>query len=82
MPLRYQSGEEILRGDRVRLSGAEGVVDFVADPESPTPETEWFIQEYGGGAMILDSQIGSVFTSDPQNGCLEFVGRADPEVEG
>ena len=78
MPLKYVSGEEILKGDHVRLDGSTGVVEFVADPENPTAETEWYIQEYGGGVMILDALIGSVFDGDPQeNDCLEFVRRAE-----
>ena len=61
MPLRYSTGEEVLAGDKVKHFGSLGQVEFVADPSSPTPDTQWFIEEFGGGAMVKDREIGSVF---------------------
>jgi hypothetical protein len=49
MPLKYRSGEEILQSDIVRLHGVDGTIEIVADPENPTPDTEWYIREFGGG---------------------------------
>ena len=76
--LRYETGEEVQPGDTVTHCGHLGEIEFVANPSSPTPETEWFIEEFGGGVMVKDSTIGSVFISvegmhDP--GDLVFVGR-------
>ena len=28
---------------------------------------DWFVTEYGGGAMLLDSEFGDVFFDDPHN---------------
>jgi hypothetical protein len=43
MPLKYQSGDEIRKGDRILLHGESGHVEFVADPADENPETEWYI---------------------------------------
>ena len=61
--IRYASGEDVLAGDEVTYFGNSGRVEFVADPERPTPETEWYVKEFGSGAMVSDSKIGQVFLS-------------------
>lgn len=79
MSLKYQSGEEIKRGDRVLFHREPGRIELVAY-EPGDPETDWFIQEYGGGVMILDGVAGSTFiTADQLPECddLEFVSRDD-----
>jgi len=50
----YQSGQEIKKGDRVIFHGNPGEIEFVADPSVDDPETEWYVQEYGGGVMIFE----------------------------
>jgi hypothetical protein len=50
---RYQTGEEIQKGDSVLFHGESGQIELVAADES-NPETIWFLQEYGGGVMILE----------------------------
>lgn len=78
MPLRYATGEEIIKDDRVRYHGEHGVVEIVADPDIPTTETSWFIEEYGGGVMVSElHSLGSVFTDDPGSDCLQFLGRSE-----
>jgi hypothetical protein len=68
MPLKYQSGEEIRKGDRVLFHGDAGEVEFIADPLVKDSETDWYIQEYGGGAMILQAgELGRCFISDTQD---------------
>jgi hypothetical protein len=47
------TGEEIKK-DRVLLHGEPGEIELVADPTVPDSETDWFVQEYGGGGMILE----------------------------
>jgi hypothetical protein len=76
--LHYRSGEEIRKGDRVLFHGEPARIDFVADTPG-NPDTNRFIQEYGGGVMVLDSV--SVHTFIPTNQLpdyedLEFVSRA------
>jgi hypothetical protein len=78
MVLKYRSGEEIKKGDRVLHFGKPGEIELVAsDPGEP--ETEWFIKEFGGGIMILDGVVGRTFiAADQLDGYedLEFASRA------
>ena len=76
MPFRYQSGEEIRKGDRITYAGAPGEVEFVADRESGTPETDWYITEFGGGAAIITEKFGRVFIDETDSAeDLVFVSR-------
>jgi hypothetical protein len=74
MPFLYSSGEEIRKGDHVLLHGEPGEVEFVADPDDPG---NWYVQEHGGGVMILEPTVfGRLFVSDTANyEDLEFVSR-------
>jgi hypothetical protein len=73
----YASGEPIEKGDRIRYAAGDGVVEFVADRDVTDPETEWFVDEYGGGCMILTERFGRVFLKEPQDDAdLEFLSRA------
>jgi hypothetical protein len=77
--LRYQSGEEIRKGDRVLFHREPGQIELVAC-EPGDPETDWFAQEYGGGVMILERISGRTFIPTSQieeYEDLEFVSRAD-----
>ncbi len=77
MVLRCQSGEEIRKGDRVLYHREPAQIEFVAsDPNNS--ELEWFLQEYGGGVMVLEGVSGRTFIPTDQIGdCddLEFVAR-------
>jgi hypothetical protein len=56
-----------------------GRIDLVA-LQLGDRETEWFIQEYGGGIMVTDGVAGRTFIPADQLGeCddLEFVSRSD-----
>ncbi len=80
MTLKYQSGEEIKKGDRVLFHGESAEVAFVTyDPSDP--ETDWYVQEFGGGVMISDAKVsGRTFIPASQvekYEDLEFVSRAD-----
>jgi hypothetical protein len=73
----YASGEPIEKGDRIRYAAGDGVVEFVADRDVTDPETEWFVDEHGGGCMILTEKFGRVFLDAPQDDeALEFISRA------
>jgi hypothetical protein len=82
MVLRYQSGEEIKKGDRVLFHRNPATVELVASTPA-TAETAWYVDEYGGGVMILDPLVsGRTFIHAdqiPECEDLEFVSRADPE---
>ena len=76
MPFFYRSGEEIRAGDRVRLRGEPGEVEFVADPVHH-PE-DWYVTEFGGGVMIVEPKaFGRLFLKAPVSDYadLEFVRR-------
>lgn len=76
MPLTYQSGQLVLKGDRIRYHGEPGEVEFIA--EEGDPEGDWYMQEFGAGCMITAAGFGSVFVSSTSdNEHLEFVARAD-----
>jgi hypothetical protein len=72
MPLTYFSGEEIRSGDHILYHGEPGHVEFVAAHEDP--ETVWYVEQFGGGCMILAPSFGSVFISEADED-LEFVAR-------
>jgi hypothetical protein len=79
MVLRYQSGHEIEKGDRVLFRRNPATIELVASDASD-PEASWYIQEFGGGVMILDQLSGKTFIdaeSIPDYEDLEFVARAD-----
>jgi hypothetical protein len=76
--LKYQSGEEIRKGDSVRFHGEPVRIELAA-VEPGDVETDWFVQEYGGGVMVLDRVAGRTFIpADRVPDCedLVFVARA------
>ena len=80
LPLKYRSGEDIRKGDRVRFHRKEAEIEFVAwNATDPDPAWGWYINEYGGGVMIREpTAFGSAFIpADQLNDCedLEFVAR-------
>ena len=77
MPLTYVTGEQIKKGDRVLLHGEPGEIELVVDPMVPDPETDWYVQQYGRGVMILERKyFGRAFLPEPQTvEDLEFVAR-------
>ena len=58
--------------------GEPGEIEFVADPQVSDPETDWYVQENGGGVMVLEPKhFGRCFLSqtDTAEEDLEFVSR-------
>jgi hypothetical protein len=82
-PLRYASGEEIRKGDRVRFHGRQAEIDFSAS-ELADSEHIWFVLRYGGGVMVQDPGVsGRTFIPVDQLKNyeeLEFVARAELEA--
>ena len=81
MVLKYQSGEEIKKGDHVLFHREPGRIELVAK-ELGDAETDWFIGEYGGDVMVLEGVAGRTFiTADqlPEYEDLEFVSRAETD---
>jgi hypothetical protein len=78
--LRYRSGQEIKKGDRVLFHGNPAQIEFVAcDPESSDPQIAWHMKDSGGGVMILEPKhFGRAFVgTESLEECedLEFVSR-------
>lgn len=60
MILKYQSGEEIKKGDHVLFHREPAWIEFVAVQRGDL-ETDWYMQEFGGGIMILEKVSGRTF---------------------
>jgi hypothetical protein len=54
--LRYVTGEEICKGDRVRFHGHSAQIEFAA-AELSDPEHTCFVRLYGGGVMVNDPAV-------------------------
>ena len=77
-PLRYLSGQEICKGDRVRFHGHDAQIEFAAS-DLGDAEHGCFVRLYGGGVMVNDPAVsGHTFIPVDQlknYEDLEFVGR-------
>jgi hypothetical protein len=77
MPFVYQSGQEIKRGDRVTYQSEPAEIEFVVDKLVGDPAMDWYVEEHGGGVMVLEPKVfGRVFlTSTEDLEDLIFVSR-------
>ena len=77
MPFHYQTGEEIKKGDRVLFHGEPGEIEFVATVLGEDAVLDWYVQEYGGGVMVLEPKFfGRAFLPRTDNAeDLVFVSR-------
>ena len=76
--VKYRSGEDVQAGDVVLFFGQRGTVEFVVDARTVDLQNDWYMTEYGPGAMIADPIAGHTYVSDPeQDEHLQFVSRAD-----
>ena len=83
MILRYQSGEEIKKSDKVLFHRNSAAVELAAsDPLEP--DQAWYIREYGGGVMISDPSVSDNTFIDARHidkyEDLEFVSNADEQM--
>lgn len=62
--MKYQSGEEIRKGDKVLFHREPGVIEFVADAIVGDPELDWYVREHGPGVMVVEPTAGRTFISD------------------
>jgi hypothetical protein len=80
--LRYQSGEEINKGDRVLFHRGPAKIELVACA-SDDPATTWYMEEFGGGVLIREPNDPNLtFVSAhqlPEYEDLEFVSRAESQ---
>lgn len=75
--MRYQSGEDIQKGDRVLFHGEPGEIEFIVDKLVGDPAMDWHMREQGPGVMILEPKsFRRVFIHDTENAeDLRFVSR-------
>jgi hypothetical protein len=57
MALRYQTGEEIHRGDRVTYGGNAGVIELVVEALTGEPEEDWLFETKGAGIMVAEPEV-------------------------
>lgn len=81
MILKYRSGEEIKKGDRVLFHREPGQIELIAVDINDS-EQAWHMQEYGGGVLIREAVSGLTFVPAdqlPEYEDLEFVSRKTTE---
>ena len=73
--MKYRSGEEIRKGDRVLYHAEPGEVEFVVEKFVGGPAMDWHMNEEGPGVMVFEPKFfGRVCISDTENDeDLEFV---------
>jgi hypothetical protein len=82
MPLKYQTGQEIIKGDRVLFHLKPAVIELVAtDPNDPAQR--WYVEDEGGGVLVREPGDGhpTFIPADQLDDYedLEFVERADAQ---
>ncbi len=77
--LKYQSGEEIRKGDRVLFHGEPGEIELVVD-DTGDEEKDWHMKNQGPGIMVREQKVfGRAYLNQPENAeDLVFVSRAGP----
>jgi hypothetical protein len=66
--MKYQTGDEIQKGDRVLFHGEPGEIEFIVDALSADPAMDWYMKEHGPGVMVLEPKIfGRAFIRDTEN---------------
>jgi hypothetical protein len=74
--MKYKSGEEIRKGDKVLFHGEPGEIEFIVDTLIDDPAMDWYVKEYGPGAMVAEPKAGRTFVSDTEDAeDLQFVSR-------
>lgn len=79
MPLKYKSGEEIRKGDRVLFHGEPGEIEFVVESFVGDPAIDWYMSEFGPGVMVREPEpehFGRAYIGDtPNQEDLVFISR-------
>ena len=75
--MKYKSGEEIRKNDRVLFHGKPGEIEFVVDKLVGDPVMHWHLTEQGPGVMVLEpTSFRRAFIGDTENAeDLQFVSR-------
>jgi hypothetical protein len=75
--MKYHSGEEIRKGDKVLFHSEPGEIEFVVERLTGDPAMDWHIKEQGAGVMVLEPRsFNRAYVCDPNNvEDLQFVSR-------
>ena len=75
--MKYRSGEDVRKGDKVLFHGEEGEVEFVAEGPVGNPAIDWNVKHNGPGVMILEPKFfGRVYICESETSKeLVFVSR-------
>jgi hypothetical protein len=66
--MKYKSGEEIRKGDKVLFHGEPGEIEFIADKLIGDPAMDWHMKEQGPGVMVLEpKRYGHAYLRDTEN---------------
>ena len=57
MALKYQSGEDICRGDRVTYAGKPDTIELVVEGLSSDSERDWLFENFGAGVRVIEPKL-------------------------
>jgi len=55
--LRYRTGEEIRKADRVLFHGRPGEIELVVADRTGDPAIDWYVENEGAGVMVLEPRV-------------------------
>jgi len=63
MPLRYRTGEQIKKGDRVMCAATLSEIELLAEPGlmDIAAEEYRYVQQFGGGVMVREAREPKMF---------------------
>jgi hypothetical protein len=75
--MKYTSGEEIRKGDKVLFHGEPGEIEFAVEKLVGDPAMDWHMREQGPGVMVLEAKsFQRAYIRDTENAeDLQFVSR-------
>jgi hypothetical protein len=77
MPLKYQTGEPVMLGDRVQLDKESGVIELIVDSTADDPIARWHLENHGKGVIISQlEQLGCAYSDPEEDSDLKLLGRA------
>ena len=76
---KYQSGEEIRKGDRVLFHGQPAEIELVVTRYIGDPATDWYIENEGPGVMVIEPKVfGRAYIQQTEKSeDLVFVSRVE-----
>ena len=75
--MKYRSGEDVRKGDKVLFHGEAGEIEFVAEGPVGDPAIDWNVKHNGPGVMLLEPKFfGRVYVRDSETSTeLVFISR-------